>query len=95
MFFISEPDDAEKQTYPYSITSLADKRDFLQKGDAVKFRLAAHTTTGERRAVYVAAVRQFIRSKVESIKDKVGWWCMLAFQWKLPWTKIVLFFLQY
>ena len=64
-------DDPDNQTYPYSITSLADKRDFLQKGDAVKFRVAENTMSHERRAMHVAAVRQFIRAKVESVKDKV------------------------
>lgn len=65
-------DDGEPTTYPYSITSLADKRDFLQKGDAVKFQVALQSSTQEKRAMNVAAVRKFVRSKVESVKDKYG-----------------------
>lgn len=69
---VGADDDPDKQTYQYSITSLADKRDFLQKGDAVKFRVAVNPLSQEKRAIHVAAVRQFIRSKVESVKDKYG-----------------------
>ena len=64
-------EDGDVQTYPYSITSLADKRDFMQKGDVVKFRVAVNSLSNELRAVNVTAVRQFIRAKVESVKDKV------------------------
>lgn len=69
---VGDDDDPEKQTFTYSITSLADKRDFLQKGDAVKFRVGQNALTKDKHALHVAAVRQFIRAKVESIKDKYG-----------------------
>lgn len=61
----------DAKTYPYGITSLTDKRDFLQKGDVVKFQIAA-AKNGAERAVNVAAVRKYIRAKVESVKDKYG-----------------------
>lgn len=67
--FLSEESDAK--TYPYGITSLTDKRDFLQKGDIVKFQIAM-ARNGEDRAVNIAAVRKYIRARVESVKDKVG-----------------------
>lgn len=65
-------DNSEGSAYPYCITSLSDKRDFLQKGDAVKFQVAVNSVTGEKRAMNVAAIRKFIRSKVDSVKDKYG-----------------------
>ena len=74
-------DDPDASKYLYSITSLADKRDFLQKGDAVKFRVALNPLTNEKRALHVSAVRQFIRAKVESVKDKVSqWFCLSVYQ---------------
>ncbi|XP_052239321.1 cold shock domain-containing protein E1-like [Dreissena polymorpha] len=69
---VGSTEDGDVQTYPYSITSLADKRDFMQKGDVVKFRVAVNSLSNELRAVNVTAVRQFIRAKVESVKDKFG-----------------------
>lgn len=59
-------------TFPYGITSLADKRDFLQKGDLVKFQVAKVNTTGEKRAAKIAAVRKIIRAKVDSVKGQFG-----------------------
>ena len=59
-------------TYEYGITSLADKRDFLQKGDIVKFQVSVVKGTGKKRAVNVAAMRKYIRAKVDSIKGQFG-----------------------
>lgn len=58
--------------YPYGITSLTDKRDFLQRGDAVKFQIAAHRRTGLLRAVNIAAIRKFTRARVDSVKGQFG-----------------------
>lgn len=64
-------DDQDAEVYPYGITSLTDKRDFLQKGDAVKFQIAAHRRTGLLRAVNIAAIRKFTRARVDSVKGQV------------------------
>lgn len=61
-----------KETYPYGITSLADKKDFLQKGDIVKFQMAVTKGTGKTRATNIAAVRKFERAKVDSLKGQYG-----------------------
>lgn len=64
-------DDQDAKVYPYGITSLTDKRDFLQRGDAVKFQIAAHRRTGLLRAVNIAAIRKFTRARVDSVKGQV------------------------
>ena len=58
-------------TYPYGITSLADKRDFLQKGDIVNFQIAKVKGTEVLRATNLAAQRKYIRAKVDSVKGQV------------------------
>lgn len=65
-------EDAEATAYTYGITSLADKRDFLQKGDLVKFSVATVKETGEIRATDIAALRKVIRSRVDSVKGQYG-----------------------
>ncbi|XP_064602212.1 cold shock domain-containing protein E1-like [Liolophura sinensis] len=65
-------DDDVKTTYTYGITSLADKRDFLQQGDVVKFQLAMVKSNGKVRAVNIAATRKYIRAKVDSVKGQFG-----------------------
>lgn len=65
-------DDQDAEVYPYGITSLTDKRDFLQRGDAVKFQIAAHRRTGLLRAVNIAAIRKFTRARVDSVKGQFG-----------------------
>lgn len=65
-------EDTEPEVYPYGITSLADKRDFLQKGDSVKFNLALNKSNNQTRAVNISAIRKFIRSKVDSVKGQVS-----------------------
>lgn len=72
------PDDEHPEVYPYGITSLADKKDFLQKGDAVKFSLAVMRSGGKKRATNIAAVRKYIRAKVDSIKGQVRAWLWCA-----------------
>lgn len=67
-----DDDETEPEVYPYGITSLADKRDFLQKGDSVRFQLALNKLSGTSRAVNIAAIRKFIRAKVDSVKGQFG-----------------------
>lgn len=69
---IGDDDDPHKETYPYGITSLADKRDFLQKGDVVKFQVSVVKTSGQLRATRIAAVRKCQRAKVDSVKGQYG-----------------------
>lgn len=64
-------DDSDNQLYPYGITSLADKHDFLQKGDIVKFQVAIGKG-GKMRAVCIAAMRKYIRARVDSVKGQFG-----------------------
>ncbi len=59
-------------TYTYGITSLADKHDFLQQGDIVKFQIATVRSTGQKRATRIAAVRKYIRANVDSVKGQVN-----------------------
>lgn len=65
-------DDEEVETFPYGITSLADKRDFLQKGDIVKFQVAKVKPAGAVRATNIAALRKYIRARVDSVKGQVS-----------------------
>ncbi|XP_064629135.1 cold shock domain-containing protein E1-like [Lineus longissimus] len=65
-------DDSNPITYQYGITSLTDKKDFLQKGDAVKFQLSVIRSTGKKRATNITAIRKFIRTKVDSVKGQFG-----------------------
>lgn len=60
------------EPYPYGITSLADKRDFLQKDDVVRFQVARTKKDGGLRAVNIGALRKFIRAKVDSVKGQVS-----------------------
>ena len=64
--------DGEGVLYSYGITSLADKREFLQKGDNITFQIAIVKSNGKRRATNIAALRKSIRAKVESIKGQVS-----------------------
>ncbi|XP_071115411.1 cold shock domain-containing protein E1-like isoform X1 [Haliotis cracherodii] len=69
---VREEDDPSMVTYPYGITSLADKRDFLQKGDIVKFNVAIVKSSGSHRAVNIAALRKYVRARVDSVKGQFG-----------------------
>ncbi|XP_059172190.1 cold shock domain-containing protein E1-like [Physella acuta] len=60
------------EPYPYGITSLADKRDFLQKDDVVRFQVARTKKDGSLRAINIGALRKFIRAKVDSVKGQYG-----------------------
>uniref|UniRef100_A0A0B7AWL7 Cold shock domain-containing protein E1 n=1 Tax=Arion vulgaris TaxID=1028688 RepID=A0A0B7AWL7_9EUPU len=60
------------EAYPYGITSLADKRDFLQKDDVVRFQVARTKKDSALRAVNIGALRKFIRAKVDSVKGQYG-----------------------
>jgi cold shock CspA family protein len=60
------------EPYAYGITSLADKRDFLQKDDVVRFQVARTKKEGTLRAVNIGALRKFIRAKVDSVKGQYG-----------------------
>eukprot|EP00918_Siedleckia_nematoides_P008348 GHVU01018104.1.p1 GENE.GHVU01018104.1~~GHVU01018104.1.p1 ORF type:complete len:815 (+),score=93.18 GHVU01018104.1:360-2804(+) len=65
-------EDENSECYPYGITSLVDKRDFLQKGDNVKFQVATTKSTGQKRATRIIAVRKFMQAKVDSVKGQFG-----------------------
>jgi len=67
-----EGKDQEGESYSYGITSLADKRDFLQKDDIVKFQVARAKKESALRAVNIGALRKFIRAKVDSVKGQYG-----------------------
>ena len=67
----SAEDSEAAEMYPYGITSLTDKRDFLQKGDIVKFQLAAVKGVMTLRAVNLAAQRKYVRAKVDSVMGQV------------------------
>lgn len=69
---VGNEENPNASTFPYGITSLADKRDFLQKGDLVKFQVAKINSTGEKRATKIAAVRKILRAKVDSVKGQFG-----------------------
>lgn len=71
---VREEDDPSMVTYPYGITSLADKRDFLQKGDIVKFNVAIVKSSGSHRAVNIAALRKYVRARVDSVKGQVQYY---------------------
>lgn len=68
----TDDNGSKGETYPYGITSLADKRDFLQKGDVVSFQIAIVEGTGKRRATNIVAKRKVLRAKVDSIKGQYG-----------------------
>lgn len=69
---VGNEENPNASTFPYGITSLADKRDFLQKGDLVKFQVAKINATAEKRATKIAAVRKILRAKVDSVKGQFG-----------------------
>jgi cold shock CspA family protein len=69
---VGTEENPNASTFPYGITSLADKRDFLQKGDLVKFQVAKVNSTGEKRATKIAAVRKILRAKVDLVKGQFG-----------------------
>lgn len=60
-------DDSKLETYEFGITSLTNKRDLLQKGDAVEFRVDE-----AGRAAEIISIRQKKRAYVDSIKGQFG-----------------------
>lgn len=70
-FFFSFAEDPNAETYTYGITSLVDKKDFLQKGDNVKFQIAITKSSGKRRATNIEVVRNIIEATVDLVKGQV------------------------
>ena len=64
-------DGKEGPSYPYCITSLTDKHEFLQNGDDVRFQLCQVESTGPDWDCNMTAVRNFVRAKVDFIKGQV------------------------
>lgn len=62
----------EGPKYPFGITSLADKHEFLQKGDVVQFQIGIVKNTGQHRAVNIRAIRTYFQATVETIKGNFG-----------------------
>ncbi|XP_072173576.1 cold shock domain-containing protein E1-like [Diadema setosum] len=65
-------DGSSTTTYPYSITSLLNKHEFLQKSDNVCFQLCTWPDSDQVWACNVAAIRNIQRTKVDSIKGQYG-----------------------
>lgn len=63
--------DAEEVSYEFGITSLANKKDFLQRGDQVQFQIE-RTEDGKERATRIRVVRKKLRSTVDAIKGQFG-----------------------
>ena len=69
---VGTEDDPRAETYTYGITSLVDKKEFLQRGDIVKFQIAIMKSTGKRRATNIEVVRNVVEATVDSVKGQVG-----------------------
>uniref|UniRef100_T1JCJ5 Cold shock domain-containing protein E1 n=1 Tax=Strigamia maritima TaxID=126957 RepID=T1JCJ5_STRMM len=67
---LEEKDD--ELSYQFGITSLADKREFVQKGDTVQFQIGVVKSTTEERAVNVKPIRKKMHATVEAIKGQFG-----------------------
>lgn len=63
--------DAEDVTYEFGITSLDNKKEFLQRGDLVQFQIE-RTSDGAERATQIRVVRKKLRSTVDAIKGQFG-----------------------
>ncbi len=63
--------DAEEVAYEFGITSLANKKDFLQRGDPVQFQIEI-TQEGKERATLIRVLRKKLRSTVDAIKGQFG-----------------------
>jgi len=63
--------DAEEPVYEFGITSLENKKEFLQRGDQVQFQLEK-TSDGSHRAAMIRVVRKKLRSSVDAIKGQFG-----------------------
>lgn len=69
---VDNGEDEDAELYEFGITSLQDKREFLQKGDPVRFQIGVMKSTWKQRAVNVKALRKKLHSTVESIKGQFG-----------------------
>lgn len=60
------------ESFPFGVTSLVDKRDYLQAGDAVKFQVGTCSLTNRKRAMTISSSKNFVRARVDSIKGQYG-----------------------
>jgi len=60
------------ESFPFGVTSLVDKRDYLQAGDAVKFQVGTCMLTNRKRAMMISSSKNFVRARVDSIKGQYG-----------------------
>jgi len=60
------------ESFPFGVTSLVDKRDYLQAGDAVKFQIGTCMLTNRKRAMTISSSKNFVRARVDSIKGQYG-----------------------
>jgi len=67
---MDEKDD--EPTYKFGITSLADKKEFVQKGDVVQFQIGIVKGSKEERAVNLKPMRKKMHATVEAIKGQFG-----------------------
>jgi cold shock CspA family protein len=58
--------EADEPVYEFGITSLENKKEFLQRGDQVQFQLEK-TSDGSHRAAIIRVVRKKLRSSVDAI----------------------------
>lgn len=69
---VGSEDGGDAEIYEFGITSLHDKREFLQKGDAVQFQVGVMKCSQKERAVFVKAIRKKLQATVEAIKGQFG-----------------------
>ncbi|XP_015783849.1 cold shock domain-containing protein E1 isoform X1 [Tetranychus urticae] len=58
--------------YEFSMTSLADIYDYVQKGDLVTFQLSSANESGHKRALNIKPVRSKVQATVDAIKGNFG-----------------------
>ncbi|XP_057296405.1 cold shock domain-containing protein E1-like isoform X2 [Hydractinia symbiolongicarpus] len=63
---------SEQPVYPFSISSLIQKKEALQTGNKVTFQLCIDRVTRKKRAASLSCKRNVVRGKVESIKGQFG-----------------------
>lgn len=68
-FLFSEDEDSI--VYSFGITSLVDKKVFVQAGDVCEFQVGS-LKDGEERAMNIKAVRDRIKATVEALKGQYG-----------------------
>ena len=66
------PGENEDQILEFSMTSLSDIRDFVQKNDAVTLQIGVDRIGGKERAVNVKPIRNKIKATVDAIKSNFG-----------------------